>query len=95
MLGRILYVQSSEDRQQCRHDYNSIPSAVQSEARAAATVAQLDAFSAAAAAAAATAKTPPPAQRIVREEHVHPAAAARVDHIQCYAGQQEGPFRVG
>ena len=76
----------------CRHDYNSIPSAAASEARAAATSAQLDAVSSAA--AEASRQADPVTQRPPQEEPVHPAVAARIDHILNFAGQQEGPFRV-
>ncbi|KAK9863622.1 hypothetical protein WJX84_004949 [Apatococcus fuscideae] len=76
-----------------RHDYNSIPSAAASEARAAATSAQLDAVSSAA--AEASRQADPVTQRPPQEEPVHPAVAARIDHILNFAGQQEGPFRAG
>ena len=78
----------------CRHDYNSIPSAVASEARAAAAVAQLDALSTAAAEARHRPAAPAAAKQAPQKEPIHPAVAARVDHIQNFAGQQEGPFRV-
>ena len=78
----------------CRHDYNSIPSAVASEARAAAAVAQLDALSTAAEEARYRPAAPAAAQQAPQKEPVHPAVAARIDHIQNFAGQQEGSFRV-
>ncbi|KAK9836675.1 hypothetical protein WJX74_005810 [Apatococcus lobatus] len=78
-----------------RHDYNSIPSAAASEARAAAAVAQLDALSAAAAEARFQPTAPAAARPLPLQDSVHPAVAARIDHIQNFAGQQEGPFRAG